>query len=407
MHDNIRQALRALRAGRFVVVSDAAEREDEADLVLAAEHATPERLAFLMRHTSGIVCAPMDGARAEALALPLMVTENTERHGTAFTVSVDAVVGTTTGISASDRAATLRALAAPTATGADFVRPGHVFPLRAHSEGLRGRSGHTETSVELMRMAGLTPVAVICELIGDDGEVLGHEAVARFAARHDLVRLDVSEIAALSLGRLVVHLAEASLPTRHGPFSIELLRTEPDGLEHVVLTMGDASDSALDEPCLVRIHSECATGDLFRSRRCDCGEQLEASLRAIGTAGRGIVVYERGHEGRGIGLIDKLRAYALQEKGADTVDANLALGHPADARDFHPAAAVLAHLGVRDAILLTNNPDKISAVRAADIEVTARPLRTTPHPDNVCYLETKRLRCGHDLLAAGDEAAAV
>lgn len=413
MRDNVSRALRALREGQFVIVSDDAERENEADLVLAAEQATAERLGFLIRHSSGIVCAPMPVERADALDLPLMVADNTEPHGTAFTVSVDAAAGTTTGISASDRAVTLRALTAPAATPADFVRPGHVFPLRAHPEGLRGRPGHTEASVELMRMAGLVPVAVICELVGEDGEAMGSAEVARFAAEHDLIRLDVREIAEVAPGRSVEQvpsveeLATAALPTRYGSFDVELLRTRPDDLEHVVLTLGDTGRHGNAPPPLVRIHSECVTGDLFRSRRCDCGEQLKASLQAIESAGRGILVYERGHEGRGIGLLDKLRAYVLQDEGADTVDANLRLGHPADARDFRPAAAVLAHLGVRSAVLLTNNPDKVAAVESVGIDVTRRPLRTTPHGDNIRYLETKRLRCGHDLPAARRNGAAV
>ncbi|MFT3866501.1 MAG: 3,4-dihydroxy-2-butanone-4-phosphate synthase [Solirubrobacterales bacterium] len=401
--DNLSRALRALRDGQFVVVSDATDREDEADLIVAAERATPERLAFLIRHTSGIVCAPMHGERAEALDLPPMVADNTEPHRTAFTVSVDAAANTTTGISAADRAETLRALAAPTAKPADFVRPGHVFPLRAHPELLRGRQGHTEAAVELMSMAGMTPVAAICELANDDGTVMRGPEVVDFAARHGLVHLGVEEIAAAGPARpgvpaiTVEPLAEAALPSRYGDFMIEMLRTLPDGTEHVVLKLGDL-DGGGPTP-LVRIHSECATGDLFGSRRCDCGEQLRASLREVGASGRGLVLYERGHEGRGIGLVDKLHAYVLQEQGVDTVDANLRLGHPADGRDFRPAAAVLAHLGVTAAVLLTNNPEKLGAVRAAGIDAVARPLRATPHDDNLHYLETKRLRFGHDLPA--------
>jgi 3,4-dihydroxy-2-butanone 4-phosphate synthase/GTP cyclohydrolase II len=401
MTDNVRQALRALRHGQFVVVSDAKDRENEADLIIAAEHATPERLAFLIRHTSGIVCAPMHAERADALGLPPMVAGNTDPHKTAFTISVDALANVTTGISAADRAETLRALATPTATPGDFARPGHVFPLRAHPELLRGRGGHTEAGVELMEMAGLTPVAAICELTRDDGHVMRGAQVVEFAARHGLVHLEVAEIGAASpraRRTSVEHLAEAALPTRYGDFTISMLRTLPDELEHVVLHLGDLADPD-GPPPLVRIHSECATGDLFGSRRCDCGEQLKAALRAIGAAGRGAVVYERGHEGRGIGLADKLHAYVLQDQGVDTVDANLRLGHGADERDFRPAAAVLAHLGVRAAVLLTNNPEKLGAVRAAGIDAVARPLRATPHDDNLRYLETKRVRFGHDLPA--------
>jgi 3,4-dihydroxy 2-butanone 4-phosphate synthase/GTP cyclohydrolase II len=411
MTDNLRRATSALRDGQFVVVSDATDRENEADLILAAEHATAERLAFLIRHSSGIVCAPMHAERADALGLPPMVVDNTDPHRTAFTVSVDAAANTTTGISASDRAETLRALASPTSVPADFVRPGHVFPLRAHAELLGGRAGHTEAAVELMGMADLTAVAVISELANDDGTVMRGPEVAGFARRHGLVHLGVDEIAAASATRegapaiTVEPLAEAALPSRYGDFTIEMLRTLPDGGEHVVLKLGDLE--AEGPPPLVRIHSECATGDLFASRRCDCGEQLKASLRAIGAAGRGLVIYERGHEGRGIGLVDKLHAYVLQDQGADTVDANLQLGHPADGRDFRPAAAVLGQLGVTTAVLLTNNPEKLGAVRAAGIDAIARPLRATPHEDNIHYLETKRLRFGHDLPAPRTRGAVV
>ncbi len=413
MTDNLSKALRALRDGQFVVVSDATDRENEADLIIAAEHATSERLAFLIRHTSGIVCAPMTGERADALGLPPMVANNTDPHRTAFTVSVDAKANITTGISAADRAETLRALAAPASTPADFVRPGHVFPLRAHPELLRGRAGHTEAGVELMRLAELTPVAAICELACDDGTVMRGAAVAEFADEHGLVHLGVDEIAAASPAEgeapavTVESLATAALPTRYGDFTIEMLRTRPDEGEHVVLRLGDPAELAEGPPPLVRIHSECATGDLFGSRRCDCGEQLKASLREIGAAGRGVVIYERGHEGRGIGLADKLHAYVLQDRGADTVDANLRLGHPADGRDFRPVAAVLVHLGITSAVLLTNNPEKLGAVRAAGIDAIARPLRATPHEDNIHYLETKRLRFGHDLPAPAARGAAV
>lgn len=397
-------ALAALRRGEFVVVSDDQDREDEADLVMAAQFATPERLAFLVRHSSGIVCAPMSEARADRLGLPPMVAHNTEPHHTAFTVTVDARHGTTTGISASDRATTLRALAADGITAGDFVRPGHIFPLRAHPGGISARRGHTEASVELLELAGMTPVAVISELVTDDGRVLGGSELAQFVAENNLLRLSVEEIRAAarrpadarSGANTVRHLGGAPLPTRYGTFDVQLLRTEPDGLEHLVLKLGDPGGG----PMLVRMHSECATGDLFGSLRCDCGEQLDAAMREISRVGRGILVYERGHEGRGIGLADKLRAYALQDTGADTIDANLRLGHPADARDFHPAARVLEHLGVRDIVLLTNNPDKVAAARDLGLRVQARPLWTAPGPDNVRYLETKRVRLGHHLPAA-------
>jgi 3,4-dihydroxy 2-butanone 4-phosphate synthase/GTP cyclohydrolase II len=397
-------ALGALRRGEFVVVSDDHDREDEADLVMAAQFATSERLAFLVRHTSGIVCAPMPPARADQLGLVPMVADNTEVHHTAFTVTVDARHGTTTGISASDRATTLRALAADGVSAADFVRPGHIFPLRAHPGGIAARGGHTEASVDLLGLAGMIPVAVISELVADDGRVLSGTELRAFVAENQLPRLSVEDIRQAArkpaaghhvYEHSVHHLGSAPLPTRYGTFTAQLLRTEPDGLEHLVLKSGDSGGG----PMLVRVHSECATGDLFGSLRCDCGEQLDTAMREIERVGRGILVYERGHEGRGIGLADKLRAYALQDTGADTIDANLRLGHPADARDFHPAARVLEYLGVRDIVLLTNNPDKVAAARDVGLQVQDRPLWTAPGPDNVRYLETKRVRLGHHLPA--------
>ena len=400
MNSDLTRALEALRHGEFVVVADAADREAEADLVLAAQFATAERLGFLVRHTAGIVCAPMTDERADALGLPLMVEENTEPHGTKFTVSVDVAAGTSTGISASDRAATARALADPDAAPGDFVRPGHLFPLRAHPRGLAARGGHTEAAVALTQLAGLAPVALICELTAEDGEMLRRDAAREFAARHALPFLDVSALA----DPTVEGTDPVMLPTRRGDLAARVLRTEPDGLEHLVLTVGDVA--AGGEPVLVRVHSECATGDLFGSLRCDCGEQLERALDAIHAAGRGVIVYERGHEGRGIGLADKLRAYGLQDAGADTIEANLRLGHPADARDFAPAARVLRHLGMHAVRLLTNNPDKVLALRAAGLRVERTELRAQPRSDNVAYLRTKQARFGHDLALPAEAAGA-
>jgi 3,4-dihydroxy 2-butanone 4-phosphate synthase / GTP cyclohydrolase II len=387
MVGKLHDALDAVAHGEFVIVVDAAERENEADLVLAAKHMTPEKMAFLLRHCSGIVCVPMPAERADALDLPLMVADNTERHSTAFTVTVDALDGTTTGVSASDRAITARKLADPTAVPADFSRPGHMFPLRAHAEGVLGRTGHTEAAVDLGRMAGLDPVMVICELTRPDGGMVSGEDVADFAARYDLPVVEVKDIVAARRAERAV--PSIPLPTAFGEFTATLIAEE-----HLVLSMGELSGV---DPVLVRVHSECATGDLFGSLRCDCGEQLRAGLRTIADAGRGVLIYERGHEGRGIGLADKFRAYALQDRGADTVDANLRLGHPADARDFAPAAEILTDLGLTDVVLLTNNPDKVRALRAAGLRVTVRPLRTVPAPENVRYLHTKQVRLGHDL----------
>lgn len=388
LHD----ALDAVAHGEFVVVLDAADRENEADLVLAAVHMTPAKMAFLLRHTSGIVCVPMPVERADALDLAPMVADNTERHGTAFTISVDAHDRTSTGVSASDRSITARALADPTAGPRDFSRPGHMFPLRAHPDGVLGRAGHTEASVDLGRMAGIEPVMVICELTKPDGGMLGGDEAIEFARRFDLPVVEIAEIAAARSAQRDV--PSIPLPTSHGDFTADLITTEPDGTEHIVLSLGDLTAPG---PVPVRVHSECATGDLFGSLRCDCGEQLRAGLAAIADAGRGVLIYERGHEGRGIGLAEKFRAYALQDRGADTVDANLRLGHPADARDFRPAARVLIGLGLRHVTLLTNNPDKVRALRAEGLCVTAQPLRTVPAPQNVRYLRTKQARLGHDL----------
>lgn len=391
MVGKLHDALEAVARGEFVVVVDAADRENEADLVLPAASMTPEKMAFLLRHSSGIVCVPMTAQRADALDLPLMVTDNTERHSTAFTVTVDALDRTTTGVCASDRAITARKLADPNAGPADFSRPGHMFPLRAHPDGVLGRTGHTEAAVDLGVMAGIEPVMVICELTRPDGGMVRGEDVAEFATRYDLPVIGIADIVAAR--RQEREVPSIPLPTAYGDFTATLA-AEQDGTEHLVLSLGDLSGP---DPVLVRVHSECATGDLLGSLRCDCGEQLRSGLQAIADEGRGVLVYERGHEGRGIGLAEKFRAYALQDRGADTVDANLRLGHPADARDFAPAAELLARLGLTDVVLLTNNPDKVRALRAAGLRVTARPLRTVPAPQNVHYLHTKQVRLGHDL----------
>jgi len=397
MAGRLHDALDAVAHGEFVVVVDAADRENEADLVLAATHMTPEKMAFLLRHCSGIVCVPMTHERADELELPLMVAENTERHSTAFTVSVDALDRTTTGVCAADRAITARRLADQDATPRDFSRPGHMFPLRAHPDGVLGRTGHTEAAVDLARLAGIEPVMVICELTRPDGAMVRGEDIAEFARRYDLPVVDIQEL--VDARRREREVPSIPLPTAYGDFVADLVHTGPEGEEHLVLRLGDLSTA---EPVLVRVHSECATGDLFASLRCDCGEQLRASLATIAEAGRGVLVYERGHEGRGIGLADKFRAYALQDRGADTVDANLRLGHPPDARDFGPAAEVLTGLGLHEVVLLTNNPDKVRALRAAGLLVTVRPLRTVPAPQNVHYLHTKQVRLGHDLALDGD-----
>jgi 3,4-dihydroxy 2-butanone 4-phosphate synthase/GTP cyclohydrolase II len=360
-------------------------------------------MAFFLRHGSGIVCAPMSGERATALALPPMVENNTDAHRTAFTVTVDhADVGT--GISAADRTRTVLALADPATRPADLRRPGHVFPLRARPGGVLARPGHTEAATDLVSLAGSGGVAVITELVGDDGVPLAGNAVRDFARRHGLPHLDVADLVRhrRRTHRLVHRTGRARLPTDHGLFEASCYRSTLDGVEHVALTTGDlAAANSSPAGVLVRVHSECVTGDLFGSHRCDCGSQLRAALDAIAAEGAGALVYLRGHKGRGIGLGHKLQAYQLQDQGRDTVDANLELGLPVDARDYGAAAAILAELGISRVRLITNNPRKCSDLDG--IELVARVAsRPSPTPENLAYLATKRDRMGHllDLPAA-------
>jgi len=395
--DTVERALAELRAGRPVLVVDAADREDEGDLVLAAALATPEQLAFVIRHTSGVVCAPMTGADLDRLALPPMTAVNEDRKGTAYAVTVDAREGVTTGISAADRARTLRALADPATTAGDLTRPGHVLPLRAAPGGVLQRPGHTEAAVDLARLAGLPPVGVIAEVVEDDGSMARLPALRAFAARHDLALVSIADLVAhrRRTERLVERVADTVLPTPHGTFRALAYRDRVDGGEHVALVMGDVAGG---EGVLARVHSECLTGDVFGSLRCDCGAQLQQALAAVAAQGRGVVVYLRGQEGRGIGLAHKLRAYQRQDGGSDTVDANTELGLPVDARDYGTAAQVLRDLGVAGVRLVTNNPDKVVALERYGVRVTERvgqPVAANPH--NLVYLRTKRDRMGHDL----------
>ncbi|WP_149179016.1 bifunctional 3,4-dihydroxy-2-butanone-4-phosphate synthase/GTP cyclohydrolase II [Streptomyces sp. TRM49041] len=408
--DPVEQAIRDIAAGRPVVVVDDEDRENEGDLVIAAEKATPEIVAFMMSECRGLICAPMEGDELDRLQLPQMVTDNTESMKTAFTVSVDAapVHGVTTGISASDRATTLQLLADGTAEASDFVRPGHVFPLRAQPGGVLVRNGHTEAAVDLARLAGLRPAGAIVEIAGEDGVMLRLPELVPFARKHGLTIISIEDLIAYRRGsapaahrdtgvRLptVRREAEVRLPTAHGDFTAYGYRSTVDGVEHVALVHGDIGDG---EDLLVRVHSECLTGDVFHSLRCDCGPQLHASMERITEEGRGVVVYLRGHEGRGIGLLSKLRAYELQERGRDTLDANLELGLPADARDYAAGAQMLADLGVRSVRLLTNNPDKTSALVRHGITVAGRePMPVQAGEHNLHYLRTKRDRMGHDL----------
>ncbi|MER5553420.1 bifunctional 3,4-dihydroxy-2-butanone-4-phosphate synthase/GTP cyclohydrolase II [Streptomyces sp. NPDC002793] len=397
--DPVEQAIRDIAAGRPVVVVDDEDRENEGDLVIAAEKATPEIIAFMMSECRGLICAPMEDDELERLELPQMVTHNTESMRTAFTVSVDASTehGVTTGISAADRATTLRMLAGGRAGPGDFVRPGHVFPLRARAGGVLVRNGHTEAAVDLARLAGLRPAGAIVEIAGEDGVMLRLPELVPFARKHGLTIISIEDLIAYrrSSEPTVRREAEVRLPTAFGLFTAYGYRSVADGVEHVALVHGDIGDG---QDVLVRVHSECLTGDIFQSQRCDCGPQLHTSMERVTAEGRGIVVYLRGHEGRGIGLLSKLRAYELQELGSDTLDANLELGLPADARDYAAGARILSDLGVHSLRLMTNNPDKTAALVRHGLEITGRePMPVQAGEHNLRYLRTKRDRMGHDL----------
>jgi 3,4-dihydroxy 2-butanone 4-phosphate synthase/GTP cyclohydrolase II len=391
----IAEAIAALARGDFVVVVDHETRENEGDLILAAEKATAAKIAFMVRHTSGVLCLPVEGERLDELGLPLMVGENAGSHQTAFTVSVDAVDGTTTGISAADRATTIRAVADPSITATDLARPGHVFPLRAHTGGVLVRPGHTEAAVDLVRLAGLTPAGVLAEVVHDDGTLARGADLHRFAAEHGIPLVTVDDLITYRWRSeaLVVREVETRLPTAYGEFRAVGFRSRVDGSEHLALVMGDVAGKA---GVLTRVHSQCITGDVLGSERCDCGTQLHEAMRRIAQEGAGVVVYDRSHEGRGIGLLAKLRAYRLQDAGLDTVDANLELGYPPDARHYGIDAQILGDLKVSSVRLLTNNPHKISALEELGVEVVER----VPHVvgatrHNAAYLRTKIDRLGH------------
>jgi 3,4-dihydroxy 2-butanone 4-phosphate synthase / GTP cyclohydrolase II len=393
---SVEAALTALRHGRPVLVTDDEDRENEGDVILAAETLTTEWLAWTVRHTSGVVCAPMPGVVADRLGLPPMVIRNEDPRGTAYTVSVDARAGVSTGISATDRAHTLGLLGDPSTTAADLARPGHVFPLRARDGGVLQRAGHTEAAVDLCRLAGLAPVGVIAELVHDDGSMMRLPAVLELGAAHELPVITIAQLIDWRHRHdRVEREARTRLPTANGVFDMVGYRDLVTGAEHVALI----SPLGHDGPApLVRLHSECLTGDVFGSQRCDCGPQLDRALARVAAEG-GVVVYLRGHEGRGVGLLNKLQAYELQDRGFDTVDAQIELGLPVDAREYAAGAAILADLGIPAVRLLTNNPMKVNAMRELDIEVTAvERLSISPLQDNRAYLRTKRDRLGHDLL---------
>ncbi|NND01329.1 MAG: bifunctional 3,4-dihydroxy-2-butanone-4-phosphate synthase/GTP cyclohydrolase II [Acidimicrobiia bacterium] len=400
---NVEAAIAAIANGDFVLVVDDEDRENEGDLIIAAEKATPEKIAFMVRYTSGLICAPLEGTRLDELALPLMVLENTDSHKTAFTVSVDYVPGTSTGISAADRAITLRAMADPATRPTDLARPGHIFPLRYCEGGVLVRPGHTEAAVDLARMAGLRPAGALCEIVNDDGTMSRGRDLNDFAAEHGIPVLTIEELVAYrwATEALVTREVETTLPTLHGEFKAYGYRAEVGEPEQVALVMGEVAGKS---DVLVRVHSECLTGDVLGSLRCDCGGQLQESMAQIAEAGEGVVIYVRGHEGRGIGLLPKLHAYKLQDNGADTVDANLELGLAVDARHYGPAAQILNDLKVASVSLLTNNPTKVEELQKLGVEVSGRtPLAVIPTDVSKDYLETKATRMGHLLSSPSDQ----
>jgi 3,4-dihydroxy 2-butanone 4-phosphate synthase/GTP cyclohydrolase II len=392
---SIEDAIAQVAAGKPVVVVDDADRENEGDLVFAADKVTPELVAFTMTECRGLLCVPMEEGALARLQLHDMVTHNTEKHGTAFTVTVDAREGVSTGISAADRARTIALLASGASRPDDLVRPGHVFPLRAKDGGVLRRAGHTEAAVDLARLAGLTPAGVVCEIAKPDGTMARLPDLRLFAAKHGLLMVSIEDLIAYRrrIEKQVERVVDARIPTEHGVFQAVGYRAAFDSTEHVALVYGDLDNG---QDVLVRVHSECLTGDVFGSQRCDCGPQLNAALARVAAEGRGVVLYVRGHEGRGIGLLHKLQAYQLQDLGRDTVDANLELGLPADARDYGTGAQILYDLGVRSMRLLTNNPAKRSGLEGYGLRVVGREsLPVRAHPENVRYLRTKRDRMGH------------
>ncbi len=392
--DTIEEALEEIYAGRMVIVVDDHKREDEGDLVMAAEKATPEAINVMTKFGRGLVCAALPGRRLDALRLPLMAAENTSRHGTAFTISVEVNGLTTTGISVYDRAATIRALADPARTADDFLRPGHVFPLRAREGGVLRRPGHTEAALDLACLAGLQPAGVLCEILDRDGAAAKLPYLARLSRHRRLKLISIADLVAYRLrhDRFVHRRTGARLPTRYGEFTLQAYTSDLNDETHLALLKGSWN---ADTPVLTRVHSECLTGEVLGSLRCDCGDQLTTALARVAGEGRGVIIYVR-QEGRGIGLLNKIKAYAIQDDGKDTVEANELLGFPPDAREYSVAAQILSDLGVRKARLLTNNPSKPSALEDFGIEIVERiPLEVRPQSENIRYLQTKREKLGH------------
>ncbi len=399
--DPIESAIAEIKAGRLVIVVDDEDRENEGDFIGAAETITPEQVNFMATHGRGLICVPLTRERAVELDLDMMVSANSGLYQTAFTVSVDYQHGTTTGISAADRAKTIRALADPKARTSDFARPGHVFPLRAQTGGVLRRAGHTEATVDLARLAGLQPVGVLVEIMNEDGTMARVPQLLEIARRFDVRIITIKDLIAYRMRteRLINRVVEVQLPTRYGDFQLAAFEERLTGEVHLALFKGTWQD---DEPVLVRVHSQCVTGDIFGSKRCDCGEQLARAMRRVEAEGRGVVLYMK-QEGRGIGLLNKLRAYKLQEEGLDTVEANEALGFSMDHRDYGIGCQILRDLGLRKLRLMTNNPTKRIGLIGYGLEIVERvPIEIEPNEVNAAYLQTKRDRMGHDILAEFD-----
>ena len=395
--DSIEDAILAIRDGKQVVVVDDEDRENEGDLIFAGAKSTPEAIGFMNRYTSGVICVPMEGQALDRLGLPPMTHINEDRKGTAYSVSVDARDGIETGISAADRSRTIRVLCDSATEPFELTRPGHVFPLRAMPGGVLRRPGHTEAAVDLARLAGLTPAGVIAEVVHDDGSMMRAPALREFADTHGLLMISIADLIAYRRKNesQIELVATAQLPTEFGVFDICGYQGILDGLDHVAMRIGEIGDG---HDVLVRVHSECLTGDALGSLRCDCGPQLKAAMRAVAQEGRGIVLYMRGHEGRGIGLLHKLRAYALQDTGSDTLQANLELGLPADSRDYGTGAQILVDMGVKSMRLLTNNPTKRAGLEGYGLTITEQvAIEIEPNDFNMAYLTAKRDAMGHDL----------
>jgi 3,4-dihydroxy 2-butanone 4-phosphate synthase / GTP cyclohydrolase II len=394
MH-TVEEAIQDIKDGKFVIVVDDKDRENEGDLIIAADKITSQAIAFMVRYTTGIICLSLPSERLDQLRIPLMVSENTDPHLTPFTISVDYKVGTTTGVSASDRCATIRALTSPDSKPYDFCRPGHIFPLKYKQGGVLKRAGHTEAAIDLATLADLSPAGVLSEIVNDDGSMARLPDLEVFAATHQIKIISIADLIRYRRHheKLIKQISQANLPTEFGMFRILVYESILDGVQHVVLIKGDVHSS---KDVLVRVHSECLTGDVFGSCRCDCGAQLRQAMKYIADEGEGVIVYLRGHEGRGIGLGHKIRAYDLQDAGKDTVEANVALGLPVDSREYGIGAQILVDIGVKRIRLLTNNPAKYTGLSGYDLEIVNRvPIQTTVHSDNRHYLLTKKTKLGH------------